>query len=52
MMLGAFGYTFAITLGWPLPIAWLLAIACAPRLGSWSSVLWCGRLQRAIPMPG
>ena len=34
MMLGAvLGYTFAITLGWPLPIAWLLAIALCAVLG-------------------
>jgi branched-chain amino acid transport system permease protein len=34
MMLGAvLGYTFAITLGWPLPIAWLLAIGLCALLG-------------------
>ncbi len=41
VMLGAvLGYTFAITFGWPLPLAVLLSLAL------------CGPLPNATPMPG
>jgi branched-chain amino acid transport system permease protein len=35
MMLGAvLGYTFAITLGWPLPLAAIVALACCAMFGA------------------
>ena len=54
MMLGAvLGYTFAITLGWPLPLAVAAGARCCARCSAcWSSARWCGRLPSAARMPG
>ena len=43
MMLGAvLGYSFAVTLGWPIPIAVMPRCCCARCSGFSSNAPWCG----------
>ena len=53
MMLGAvLGYTFAIRLGWPLPLRSPWRSCCALCLVSWSNASSCGRLPNGALMAG
>ena len=54
MMLGAvLTYTFAVRLGWPLPLAVCLALAAVRALRRCSSRFSrCGRSRAAARMPG
>ena len=54
MMLGAvLCFTFWVTLGWPLALAVVLALARLRAVGRrWSSASRCGRSLRAARIPG